>query len=442
MFDPKIIREQFLGLVGLRQNDDPDFAQLNSALVYTGNNILLNHPLINSENIELTAKQFSQFSYPAWNIATPYAIGDRVSYLGNLYSAINANIGQLPTGSDWELLNLVSLYLEDIFNTTSEEVVNEMFNLKRVNRATKTLIQSTRFYEGVGNLNEKILNEGKLVGIRIDLLHSQNIVSIIERIGLQLTAASPAVLFYVYHSSQPEPIATFSVNHTISGGFQWHNPINKIKLHNLNQQYDTGGSFFIMYDQNSLASQAVNKRLNFNNVPCSGCTPYNYQTFVKVSKYMRIAAVSVKIADRVTAGLSDPIGIDLWNIDATEFTPDINWGLNFDLTVRCDLTEFLTRQKDVFAFALRDNILVKLLDNMVNSTRQNGIETKVSQMAQIALSSEKLGGGGLREKAAKQIEMVNFEVSELDQVCMPTSKAGGIRVTSVGLSNRGTNLGR
>lgn len=436
MFDATIIKQEFEGLVGLRQVDDPDFTQLNSSLLYNGNNVLINHPLINIENISLTAKQFSNYFYPNWVVLTPYLVGERVKDGSDFYVAINPSVGLQPSISplDWSLLDLMSLYLEDIFTTTYEEVVNEMFNIKRGIEKTKTLINSLRFYEGAGNLNDKILNEGRLVGVMIELKYSQNLVAVIERIGLQLTTVVNPVPIYIYHSSKPTPIMTISVNQTVAGGFQWHNPVQKIKLHNLNQSYDTGGYFFIMYDQSNIGgAMAINKRMDFHLAPCGSCSPYNGLAFQKLTQFISIRACHVDNYDRVTAGVSDIAGIDLWNIEKTKFDFSFNWGLNFDITVRCDVTEFIVRQKDVFAYALRDNIIVKLLDNMVNSTRQNGIDTKVSQMAQIALSSERLGGGGLRDKAIKQISTVNFELSNLDSVCMPCSKLGGISVKSFSL---------
>ncbi len=442
MFDPKIIKEEFLGLVGLRQTQDPNFSQLSSDLLYTGDNMLLNHPLINPENLEMVAKDFSNYEYSAWSNLTDYKIGNRVKETGVVYEAIADNTDKAPAAEPtfWKIINLVSLYLEDIFNTTAEDVVVNMFNLKRDVQKTKTLISSMRFYEGAGNINDKIINEGKLVGVMIELRHSQNLVAVVERIGVQLSALAVDIPMYVYHSSQPKPIQTFTFNQTVAGGFQWVNPAQKIKLHHLNNLYDAGGYFFIMYDQNQLdGAMAINKRMSFN-IPCPSCSMYNFNVFERISRYMSIRACSIPASVRVLDGELDVDGTDLWNLERTQFDYDRNWGLNFDFTVRCDATDFIVRQKDVFADALRDNILVRLLDTMVNSTRVNGIKEKVQAMANIALSAEKLGGGGLRDKAIYSVKNLNFELSDLDNVCMPCSQEGGIRVKSYGLQMHGNNL--
>ncbi|SRR5258706_2141632 len=443
MFEPAIIRDEFMGLVGLRQTDNPEFAKLDSDLLYTGSNILVNHPLINVENIQMLAKDFSRYEYPIWDIDATYEIGDRTKIGTQVYEALQENTGQNPATPNslfWKTVNLMSLFLEDIFKSTIETVVNDMFNLKRDVHRTKTLIQSLRFYEGAGNLNDKILNDGKLVGVMIELVHSQNLVAIVERIGTQFTAAGNGIPLYIYHSSQPKPILTIAFNQTVAGGFQWTNPVDKIKLHALNDNYDANGYFFIMYNQNNMGGgMAINKRMNFN-IPCPSCSGYNYSTFQRISRYISIRAVSVDSYNRVTDGVLDPDGTDFWNVEKTRFDFDTNYGLNFDFTVRCDATDFLVRQKDVFSYAIRDNIIVRLLDLMVNSTRQTGMETKVAPMANIALSASSLGGGGLRERAERSIKNIDFELSTLDQVCMPCANDAGVKVKSFGLQSHGNNL--
>lgn len=442
MFDPKIIREEFMGLVGLRQTDNPSFSKLSDALLYTGDNQLLNHPLINAENIELLAKDFSSYDYPVWDDVTEFVTGDRVLESSIVYEATSDNVDSQPSTSplSWKVINLVSLYLEDIFASSAESLITDMFNMKRDVERTKTLISSMRFYEGAGNLNDKIFNNGRLVGVMLELKHSQNLVAIVERIGTQFTVADDAIPIYIYHSSQPKPIQTIEFNQTVAGGFQWTNPASKIKLHSLNQQYDAGGFFFIMYDQNNMGGgMAINKRMNFD-VACQSCSTYNYNTFQRISKYLAVRACSVDPTVRVQDGELDINGIDMWNIEKTRFDYDVNYGLNFDFTVRCDITDFIVRQKDVFGDALRDKIFVNLLEVMVNSTRQNRIENTVGQMANNALASSKLGGGGAREKSEYTIKNIDFEISHLDSVCMPCRNDTGIKIKSFGLQTRGNNL--
>lgn len=437
MFEPSIIKPAFRGLVGLPQTDHPDYPRIGPSLVYTGSNVEINHPLITIENLYMTAKNYAAFTFPAYVPATIYAKGTKVSSGGLVYeSLINQNQGNAPAASpdQWEAVDLFSLYLERLFDSSAEELVNDVMTAKKGRREAKSLLSQMRFYEGYGNLDDLIINENKLVGVMIELKRSQNLVAIIEQIGLQLTAENPELKIYIYNTSKKDAILTLTLNHDEAGSFQWHSPDSTVALHYLTTEYDAGSAFFVMYDQRALIGQAINRQMNFHLAPCGGCSGYNLSAYNRLSKYLYVRACSVAFADRSGIGaIGEPD--TLWDIRATRFNENTNYGLNFDFSVRCDLSAFIVRQKKRFAFALRDKITVKLLEHMVFATRVNIIDEKTRMMANTALVSIAQGGQGLRDQAIEQMKSVDFELSNLDDTCMPCNNAAGISVGAFGLSN-------
>lgn len=430
MFDHVKIKQAFSTLVGLRQNDNPEFGQLSPSLLYNGENVLVQHPLVNIENLEMTARNYSKYQFTAYAPATPYTTGTRVTYSGINYEALQNSTGQQPDTSPafWKVLNLLDLLLQDVWNNAAEDTVNEVFNKKKISGQSKTLVSSMRFYESVGNYTDLIVNEGDLVGVQVKLLQKNNLLAIIEQVGLQLSAPQTPLNIYVYHSSQVEPIMTLVVNHIKQVSFQWHDA--KIKLHYLSKEYDAGGVFFIMYDQAELTGQAVRKKHNFNTPPCGYCDINEVKAYNLYSKYIFMNSVRVKAVDR---NQTNPVW--LWDIEKTQFTPDTNWGLNFSLTVRCDLTDFLIQQKDVFAYAMRDMVTKKLLELMANTTRQNVGQSKLDVLARNELMATYAGGMGFMKQLEDQLKAVDFEISALDDLCMPCNKKGGLGYGTAGLSN-------
>lgn len=427
MFDHTRIKEAFANLVGLRQNDNPAFGTLSDSLLYNGDNVLVNHPLINIENLEMCARNYGKFVFPAYVPATTYTAGERVTVDGVHYESLQGdNVGHTPATSPtwWKVLNLLDLFLLDVWATAAEDTVNEVFLKKKLNQQTKTLLSSLRFFEGVGNFNDLIVNEGSLVGVQVKLLYSNNILAVLEQIGIQLTVPNPELKFYIFHSSQKEPLAILTKNHTKTGSFQWHD-INA-KLNYLAEDHDAGGVFFIMYDQDQLLGQAIRKQYNFHVPPCAYCSYTNVANFNLYSKYMLMNSVRVKAADRD--------GLNMWDITKTQYTPDTNWGLNFQFTVKCDLTDFIIRQKDVFKYAMRDMVTKKLLEVMANTTRQNVAQAKIDVLARNELMSSYSGGMGFMKQLEDQLKGVNFEMSNLDDVCMPCGKKGGIGYGTASLS--------
>lgn len=430
MYNPKTIRQELSQLVGIRQNNNPAFPQLPPSVVYddSGDKLLINHPLVNIENIDATARNYGKYVFPTWAIGTAYEEGDRVLYSGVNYEALRATTGDQPDSSpdDWAVLSLLDQFIQDIFEDGAEDAVNQVINEKRLAKQAKTILQSTRSFNGVGNFTDYIINEGKLVGVEISLLHYNNILAIIERVGLQLTLAQDDLTLYLYHTSQLEPIATLSIDQTKSNSMEWHDA--KLRLNYLSDDLDAGGKFYLMYDQDDLDGQAIKKNFNFDRTPCYTCNAADVAGYTEISKYFRMRAVEVSAANRNATN-----DLWLWDVTKTKATPDNNHGMNFELTVRCDLTRFIIQQRDVFAHAIREVTTQKILEAMANSTRQNNTQTKIDVLARAELQSGVAGGMNFRKKVENAIKATNFEISDLDALCMPCSRVAGIRHTTAGI---------
>ena len=434
MYNKKIVQDGFFGLVGMRQTDNPEFPQLNSSLLYTGENTLMNHALLNIENIDMCARNYSQFNFDPYAAITNYFIGERVKFNLIVYESITGvlgvpNIGNQPDTSpgDWKEVNLLSLYLEDVYRTSVDETVNGVFRKKKINRQTKTLLQNQRMTSGVGSIGDGIINEGNLVGVEIKIRDINNLKAVINKIGLQITLANPDFKMYLYHSSQLEPIQTITFNHTKASSFEWH--IVEAVISNNNNSYDVGGVFYLMYDQDEILGMAIKKKHNWHLPPCAYCNRSEVLYFNAYTKYLTMRTVQVDAANRN--------GQNLWDISNTKYVSDNNFGLNFEWTIQCDLSEFIVQQREVFALALRDVFTKKLLEELMHSTRQNHNQEKLELKARAELQDSSVGGLGLMENIERELQAVDFEMSALDGTCMPCNTKGGLKIGAAGLSRRG-----
>jgi hypothetical protein len=376
----------------------------------------------------MTARNYDKFNYSAYNAGTTYTIGQQVQDANIVYESLqNGNTGNAPAASPsfWQVVNSFGQYLDELFRESASETVLEVMNRKKVRKETKTLLQNLRLTQGIGTYNDKIVNVGSLVGVEVKLRYNQNILAVINRIGLQF-AADATFNIYIYHSSQIEPIFTQAVTYTGIGSFNWVE-LNA-KLNYLTESYDAGGVFYVMYDQNDLAVQAVKKKHNFHLAPCGYCNKNEVNNFNIYSRYLQIRTVEVTSSNRNTDN-----DIYLWDITKTKYVPDNNFGLNFEFTVKCDLTEFIIQQKNVFEYAYRDMLINRMLEQIANSTRQNNNEEKVSLKARAELQDKKVAGLGFSERLEKQLEAVDFELSRLDDVCMPCNDPG-LQYKSAGLN--------
>jgi hypothetical protein len=139
-------------------------------------------------------------------------------------------------------------------------------------------------------------------------------------------------------------------------------------------------------------------------------------------------------AVKVTPGYRNTTNpVWLWDITKTKHTPDNNYGMNFELTVRCDLTQFIIQQKDVFAFGMRMMTAQKLLEAMATTTRQNNAQTKVDVLARNELMSTNSGGMGFMKRVDDTVKAIGFDVSDLDATCMPCAKVAGVKYRVAGM---------
>jgi hypothetical protein len=430
MYQPQIIQDEFMGLVGFRQTESTDFPQLSATLLKTSTNLLVEHSLINIENIDMTARNYATFSYPAYVALTEYDTDERVRAANTkVYrSKIDGNVGNEPSVSptQWEEVNLLSLHLEDVVRSSIDQVVERVFEEKKLRKETKTVLESTRAMDAAGSMNDLIVKTGRLVGVRVQLMHSQNIAVMVEQIGIQLSQAQTLTL-HIFHSSQAEEIASIDIDPSRPGSFEWFRPEQSLIFHHLSSEYASGGYFYIMYDEDDLVGQALDARYNYTDAPCS-CNPYAYRNWTRMARFLSLAAVSIEATDR------PPTVEELFDQTKIKYNPGTNFGLNFDFTAKCDLTDFLVRQRFIFAPALRDMVIVKLLDQMKNSTRQNGVDDKTKSLANFALQSRSVGGGGLIDDLNRRLKTVDFEISALDSVCMPCAMKPGVKHSSFGLA--------
>jgi len=428
MYNSEKVQAALIGLAGLRQTDDSDFPTLNNSVAYDGTNLMISHPLLSIENIDMSVRNYSLYYYALWDVATPYAAGIRIKYNDVVYESLTSgNTGNAPDVSptNWEIVNVLSLYLEDRFKTSAISVVNDVLNAKKIAGQTKTLLSNVRLTHGGGSFQDKVINDGSLVGIELSLKHIKNIKAVINRIGLQFTEPNVGLNMYLYHSSQLEPIATYILTYGGVGSVEW--VTNEIELKYDDSLYDVGGRFYLMYDQDQMSGQAIKKRVNWDRPPCASCNRYNMDAYNLYSRYFNIRVVKVPAADRN--------GTSLWNVEQTKYITDNNYGLNLEVTAECDITDFIIKQKKVFAVAFRDAVTISLMRDIIYSTRNNHVNEKLQLMARAELQNEKIGGLGLLDQYNREVSAVDFEISALDSVCLPCNKKAGLKLGTSGLRN-------
>ena len=300
---------------------------------------------------------------------------------------------------------------------------------------TKSIFSKLQIYSGSGKITNKVTKSGALVGFQINLKRSQNLKMIIDKIGTQFDT-SQTITFYLYHSSQNTFIQTFNVVYTKTSSFEW-NDLTNVSLDYFNSDYNSGGAFYLMYDEDAISGQAINYQQDFTNKPCQTCNGHNINAWNQYYKFFSLATVKVSSTARVGIG-----GLDLWDISQTVQVSPTNFGLNLSVTMKCDIGDLICTEAYLFKDVLAQKVIVNLLETMTNTTRDNDKQTKLAGQALQALNGEPV-----RVEGSQKVEMIggeipkyndykmalNFDLSDLNDVCTPCTSIKGIKYRAIGV---------
>lgn len=414
--------------VSFKQNKLPSYTNLDSDLISSDTGLVINHPLVIVEFVNQTLPQADPDYYKEWDNVTIFSIDDLVKITSGAKirfykSLIDGNAGNDPavvvSPSLWEEFDPVSDYLREIRKESINEVIEDVMTHKKIHQEIKEVFEKVTIHRGSGRLTDKEIKKDRFVGYELTILGQDQLTSIINRIGLQFDGAESFDLL-LFHSSRLKPIATIPINITNSFVFDWVIPDETI-LKYTSEEYETGGLFYIGYKESDITGQAIIKKdVDFVKGPCGSCNRIYRQEWEKYSKYLRVRTISVPETEMSLAGLG------LWDIEKTEYVTNTNWGLNLEISMSCDLTDYLCRNKRMLSTPIKLKTEINVIEMMKNNSRIGVIPDKARIRAVNALQDGD-NKNMLPHQYWRSIKALNFDLTELGSVCFPCSGPRKIR---------------
>lgn len=437
MYRDKALQDCLTGLVGFRQNLNPDYPDLAPSLTVSSSGMYFqdDHPLVCVEYLDQALKNYSAYNYADWSNLTTYIVGNKVkSTVDNkVYeSTANANLNFEPSANPakWIEVKLFSQKVDALVRSSISKVISTMFVQKKLDGITKSIFENVQIFDGAGSMLDKEIKTGRFVGFQIIVEDHRDLTTVLKRIGTQFTQANPGFKLYVFHSSQEAPIKVFDLVLAKANSFEWSKLIDAnddFFLRYLSDNYAPGGAFYIGYYETTLVGQAINRGYDFATVPayCGSCNN-NYRFYSAWSPYMRVIPMEVAAADIVGKLPADPGGPKLWDITKIGYQYTRNFGLNLDITVRCDVTDLICTEKHLFVQPILKQVTVDVLTELAYSTRNNVISKEVKAAAIHALSNGDNFTPGAQRRLEKIIGALSFDLSDLNDSCLPEGNKYGI----------------
>lgn len=424
------IQDALRGVVAWEQSYNPQ-NQIDEALTVSESGLTFQaaHPLLTLENIRSIMPEDWIFQYPDWTNSASYYKGVKVSHSNKVWKALHNNTGSEPSvnNPDWEEFNMLSDYIARLTDNGINTTIQNFLLMKQINKETKDLLEKRMLFDGAARLENMLTPTGKIVGLEIVPVRALGVTTKIDRVGLQMRGGTGIVKLYLFHSSQVEPIKTFELNYTNDkGAFQWFD-LKDCYLPYMGVN-DAGGAWYLCYSQNELpmGMRALNVTKDWSSQPCETCAGYSLESWKQITKYMQVSPFCINEGDNWDE--------EMFDIGMVSYTNTINYGLNLEISVGCDLTDFIIKEKMLFANIIQKQVAVNVLrtiamnpDVRVNRNQVNVTRDDLLYEIDGAPQGRPSGLAFDLKQAYKAIEI---DTQGLDRICLSCNN-GGVKYRTI-----------
>lgn len=423
------IQEKLLRLIGWEQNYDTSDLKISDALTVSESGLYFQqiHPLLTLQNMSCTAPDFNNITFPEYNSEKEYSKGNVVDYQGTQYKALQKAQGKQPDieSEYWVETNLFSEWLESKTKASIQKAIARYCNEKTVEGTNKPLCESRTLFDGTGRLVDTVKNKKNLVGFEIIPVRAKGVTTKINKICLQFTKAGEYTL-YLMHSSMDAPVKIIKLNKIRDNSAEWFT-VDDLYLPYQSEYNDAGGSWYLCYFQSELpeGSQAIRKDKDWSKEPCGSCSRRELITWMAWSKYLEIHPFFVNEELINTEDES----LHLWDVENNQYTYDNNYGLNLEVTVSCDITDFIVEQRMMFQDVIAKQVAVDMLrefayNSNVRTNRHSINASRLDILYEVDGDSSSMKKSGLSYQLDMAFKAIKLSTSGIDRVCLPCRNNG------------------
>lgn len=443
----KDIQDSLLHLVGWQQNYEVPNVKINEGLTKSESGIYFQqiHPLLTYSNLLSIAPDFYKGGYAEkHDVNKEYKKNQIVNVEDKFYIAkydVPAKI-EISRTDYWDEINLFSEWLKDKTKASITKVIYNFINLKLAEKASKTLIENKTLFDGTGRLIDTIENKHNFVGFEIDAVRSKGVTVKIEKIGLQFTKPGKYKIF-IMHSSNDSPIYIQEFTKIRNNSIEWFTPTEDLYLPYESQFNDAGGSWYIGYFQSDLPSdsKAICKTRDWTTGPCKACSRQEFLAWQAWSKYIEIHPFYIQ-DDSLRFYFNEDFNDDfekqeahMWDINNMVYTYDKNYGINLEISVYCDITDFIIKQRNLFQDVVAKQVAIDFLREFaynpnVRTNRHAINASKVDILYELDGDSSSMKKSGLCYEQDLAMKALNLSTQGLDRVCLPCIN-NGIKYRSI-----------
>lgn len=434
------IQEKLLHLIGWEQNYDTSDLKISDALTVSESGLYFQqiHPLLTLQNMACIAPDFKNMTFEEYNTEKSYSKGNVVEYDEKLYKALQKALNKQPDieSEYWVETNPFSEWLESKTKASIQKAIARYCNEKTVEGTNKLLCESRTLFDGTGRLVDTVKNKKNLVGFEIIPVRAKGVTTKINKIGLQFTEPGEYTL-YLMHSSMDAPVKIIKLNKIRKNSIEWFS-LNDVYLPYQSEDNDAGGSWYLCYFQSELpeGSQAIRKDKDWSKEPCNSCSRREYLAWMAWSKYIEVHPFFVNEELIEAVNFNDDFNEDfakqpihLWDVENNQYTYDNNYGLNLEITINCDITDFIIEQRMLFQDIIAKQVAVDMLREFaynanVRTNRHSINASRLDILYEVDGDSSSMKKSGLSYQLDMAFKAIKLSTEGIDRVCLPCKNNG------------------
>ena len=430
------IQDKLLHLIGWEQNYDTSDLKISDALTVSESGLYFQqiHPLLTLQNMACIAPDFKNMTFEEYNTEKSYSKDNVVKYDEKLYKALQKALNKQPDieSEYWVETNPFSEWLESKTKASIQKAIARYCNEKIAQGTYKTLCENRTLFDGTGRLVDVVKNRKNLVGFEIIPVRAKGVTTKINKIGLQFTEPGEYTL-YLMHSSMDAPVKIIKLNKIRKNSIEWFS-LNDVYLPYQSEGNDAGGSWYLCYFQSELpeGSQAIRKDKDWSKEPCNSCSRREYSAWMAWSKYIEVHPFFVNEELIEAVNFNDDFekqALHLWDIENNQYTYDNNYGLNLELTISCDITDFIIEQRMLFQDIIAKQVAVDMLREFaynanVRTNRHSINASRLDILYEVDGDSSSMKKSGLSYQLDMAFKAIKLSTEGIDRVCLPCKNSG------------------
>jgi hypothetical protein len=359
------------------------------------------------------------------SIGGPPYTGERMTAL--VYNPSLIMIEGLPSvppdsNNLWELYtpkDPLAEWLKSKTVASIQRVITRFCNEKVVGGTMKNIFENRLLFSGAGRPQDSFAFKQRIAGLELVPPRVRGVALIINRIGLQFT--KPGLYrIYIMNSAGSGPYRVFEFNKASgAGSIEWFDT-GGLCLPYTGDGIEPGGSWFVCYQTFELPeeSRPIRKDRDWSKAPCSACSRADMLEWQAWSRYVEVHPF-----------YNGSMDLGSWDSDKSMYAYDNNFGLNIDMTLACDFTDFIIDNRHLFIDVLMRQVAVDLLREFAYNanarTNRNVLNaSRIDIMRELDGSSDSNNSTGLNYQLDLAYKALRLSTSGFYKPCMPCNNNG------------------